>query len=89
MFVMPVNASSNDLIKNVPKLGRALIFLLRKDRAAFWTSSLNEFRQTIGLAEQCKQLHDEMESEAIILGRMQAWTAESPVPVQKLLGAFA
>ena len=89
MFVMPVNASSNDLIKNVPKLGRALISLLRKDRAAFWTCSLNEFRQTIGLAEQCKQLHDEMEPEAIILGRMKAWTAESPVPVQKLLGAFA
>ena len=44
-----------------------MVSMLRKDKGGFWSTSSNDFRGCIGLVEQCKQTHDEIEADAMSL----------------------
>ena len=61
-YVMPSNASTADLVKDLPGgSGRALISMLRKDKNNFWADANSEFLVTIGFAAQISDEYVAME----------------------------
>jgi len=51
-YVYPSNATTASIISDIPKLGRSILSILRKDKGSFWSVALKDFQLTVGVQLQ-------------------------------------